>query len=876
VALVPSATAYALAAMNQEVFALPVDMSRRMASNCTTDSRCTFDGLILPLFGESEKNWPNEIRIILYILGLSWTFLGIAVISDIFMAGIEKVTSWKKRVKDPKTGRTVTIYIWNATVANLTLMALGSSAPEILLSLIEITSDNFFLGDLGAGTIVGSAAFNLLVICAVCVMAIPEGEVRYIKQTSVYMITASVSVLAYMWLMFILMATSPNVCEIWEAVLTLLFCPLLVIFAFWADKGYFDRAGKEEETEPLQTIPDDVTQDELAMIEQQIRETHGQALTPEQVVQIMQKKYFTNRSRAYYRHAAMQTTIGGKRKSQITAEAPPDLAVQQVTETSDTAAADKRAGAVVIGFQCARYAFLEDCGHAVLHVVRSGPAHCKATVKYKTRDGTAKGTDDYTTDEGVLTFEPEDTMKILAIKIRDDNAYEENEEFYVDLSDPSVEESASCQAVLSDIPSVCVVIIDDDDPGTLKFKEETIEVFEEAEGSIAEIVVSRIGGASGTVSCKYETENMNAIAGMDYEGVSGKLELGPSVQSAIVQVPIRPKGRFAKAASFILRLTDATGCEFDKETDGGADSCVCHVTIKGHTGETRLNLLKRMESKINSQQALLGHQHYLQNFRDAVFKVVDDDDDEDGDEAAEPSKPGFMDYFTHIVSLPWKVLFAFVPPVDYCGGWLTFFGALVMIAVVTAIVGDMANLVGCTLGIEPEITAITFVALGTSLPDTFASKTAAAMDPYADASIGNVTGSNCVNVFLGLGISWSLAAFYWETQPPTDEWNARVNDASGAYYSIRADVHAYQKGGNAVFVVPAGTLWFNLMVFSANACFAIQHLYARRRKFGGELGGPMKGIMGQYFSATFLVMQWVIYIVASSVWATVNAKSDDC
>lgn len=31
-----------------------------------------------------------------------------------------------------------TVRIWNETVSNLTLMALGSSAPEILLSVIEV------------------------------------------------------------------------------------------------------------------------------------------------------------------------------------------------------------------------------------------------------------------------------------------------------------------------------------------------------------------------------------------------------------------------------------------------------------------------------------------------------------------------------------------------------------------------------------------------------------------------------------------------------------------------------------------------------------------------------------------------------------------
>lgn len=39
------------------------------------------------------------------------------------------------------------------------------------------------------------------------------------------------------------------------------------------------------------------------------------------------------------------------------------------------------------------------------------------------------------------------------------------------------------------------------------------------------------------------------------------------------------------------------------------------------------------------------------------------------------------------------------------------------------------------------MTGITIIALGTSLPDTFASRTAARQDEYADAAIGNVTGN---------------------------------------------------------------------------------------------------------------------------------------
>jgi solute carrier family 8 (sodium/calcium exchanger) len=44
------------------------------------------------------------------------------------------------------------------------------------------------------------------------------------------------------------------------------------------------------------------------------------------------------------------------------------------------------------------------------------------------------------------------------------------------------------------------------------------------------------------------------------------------------------------------------------------------------------------------------------------------------------------------------------------------------------------------------VTSLSLVALGTSLPDTFASMLAIKADDNADNAIGNVTGSNSVNV----------------------------------------------------------------------------------------------------------------------------------
>jgi len=115
----------------------------------------------------------------------------------------------------------------------------------------------------------------------------------------------------------------------------------------------------------------------------------------------------------------------------------------------------------------------------------------------------------------------------------------------------------------------------------------------------------------------------------------------------------------------------------------------------------------------------------------------------------------------HFATIGWKVFFSLVPPANYNGGYPAFVVALSMIGLVTAIVGEIATVLGCCINLKESVTAITFVALGTSLPDTFASMTAARNAEYADAAIGNITGSNSVNVFLGLGLPWAIACTYW-------------------------------------------------------------------------------------------------------------------
>lgn len=97
----------------------------------------------------------------------------------VYCRAIEVITSQTRSIKYTDSDgleRTVDVSVWNPTIANLTLMALGSSAPEILLSVIEtLTNLGSTPGELGPSTIVGSAAFNLMVISAVSIVSVPSG-----------------------------------------------------------------------------------------------------------------------------------------------------------------------------------------------------------------------------------------------------------------------------------------------------------------------------------------------------------------------------------------------------------------------------------------------------------------------------------------------------------------------------------------------------------------------------------------------------------------------------------------------------------------------------------------------------------------------------
>merc|ERR1712128_175835 len=342
---------------------------------------------------------------------------------------------------------------------------------------------------------------------------------------------------------------------------------------------------------------------------------------------------------------------------------------------------------------------------------------------------------------------------------------------------------ANCQ--LGTPHMATIMILDDDHSGIFGFEDSEAEVVESV--GTYELKVQRISGARGKVEIPYTTEDGTAKEGTHYEAQEGELMYENEETEKIISIAITDEESYEKSLIMYVSIGEPRHIAEGKEGEGVDYSELDGKTPEELTEEEKIALLGRpclgantgiqirikeskefknsvdkMMQKANHSM-MAGSSSWLEQFSDA-FTVQDEDEEGEEGEEAEEKMPSCGDYIMHFLTLPWKLIFAFIPPTAIYQGYPTFVIAIGFIGLCTAVIGDVAGHLGCFIYLKDTVNAIAFVALGTSVPDTFASKTAAIEDETADASVGNVTGSNAVNVFLGIGIAWTMAAVYWEAQ----------------------------------------------------------------------------------------------------------------
>lgn len=421
----------------------------------------------------------------------------------------------------------------------------------------------------------------------------------------------------------------------------------------------------------------------------------------------------------------------------------------------------------------------------------------------------------------------------------DDTDYEPDENFLVKLSVSKAGRKGNesdCAFTFFPFKVTNVTIVNDDFPGTFGFADSAYSVEEKGEkgSGFAEVKVLRANGADGEVLVRYKTIDGSAIAGDDYEPAMGELIFKNQENEKLIKVKLIDDGSFEKSENFTIELS-VPGSPANGAKMGENKQVV--VTILGDEDSAMVvtevaKLMQLQLDKLSLNTTSWGEQF------DEAMNIC-------GEEGAEAET---MDYVMHVMTFGWKVLFAIVPPTCYADGWVTFCVALAFVGLLTAFVADIAGIFGCLLGLQDSITAITFVALGTSLPDTFASKTAAVNDDSADASVGNVTGSNSVNVFLGLGLPWLLATIVHT-----------ISDFKSDAVLSKGKVVEFQAG---TYPMIAGSLGFSVILFCVCAVTCISFLYVRRFIFGYELGGNS---LPRNLTGLFFIGLWMIYIVVSSL-----------
>ncbi|XP_050235661.1 magnesium/proton exchanger [Mercurialis annua] len=506
------------------------------------------------LLFRGETSLGVGVRTCLYLLGLAYCFLGLSAITARFFRSMENVVKHSRKVVeiDPDTNAEVVRYekVWNYTIADISLLAFGTSFPQISLATIDAIRNigNLNAGGLGPGTLVGSAAFDLFPIHAVCVVVPKAGELKKISDIGVWLVELFWSFWAYIWLYIILEVWTPNVITLWEALLTVLQYGLLLTHAYAQDKRWPYLSLPIERTErPEEWVPEEVIS---------CKHQHNDYEEYSEIVQVGEED-----SRNVVDIFSIHSPIG------------------------------------------------------------TGPAYEKVL-----------GTDD------------------------------------------TVESSERYSLSEQDVDAVAL------------WKQQFVDA----------IMLER-----------HESRKL-------------------------INIPLR-----------LARI---------------------------------------------SWQLLLA---------------------------------------------PWRLLFAFVPPHHIAHGWIAFICSLLFISGIAYIVTKITDLISCVTGINAYVIAFTALAAGTSWPDLVASKIAAERQLTADSAIANITCSNSVNIYVGIGVPWLINTtynFFAYRQP------LRVQDAAG--------------------------LSFSLLVFFSTSVGCIGVLVYRRLTLGAELGGPR---IWAWATSVYFMLLWLIFIVLSSL-----------
>ena len=171
------------------------------------------------------------------------------------------------------------------------------------------------------------------------------------------------------------------------------------------------------------------------------------------------------------------------------------------------------------------------------------------TVDYSTANGTATSGSDYLSASGTVTFSAGVTTQPVDVTVNGDVIDENNENFFVDLSNAS-------NATIADNQGEGTIL--DDDNSVLSLSINDIEIIEgNGESVIAAFTVSLSAVTDQKVGVAYKTSDGTATGNVDYRSISGELVFLPGETTKIIEILIRSDLEFEEDETFFVNLGDA-------------------------------------------------------------------------------------------------------------------------------------------------------------------------------------------------------------------------------------------------------------------------------------------------------------------------------
>lgn len=413
-----------------------------------------------------------------------------------------------------------------------------------------------------------SAAYNLMIISAVCILSLPKNASSRIKLYKVFMVTCVTSLWAYIWMVIVLQWHSPDEVTLGEALGTLAMFPVLVAVAYWADKEFCvtgfktsrsttsvdsknvaDREFFFGDSDQDQLYDDDgkVNNQKLQNLYHKLTEIAD--LTQEEIALILATKLIQGKqhSRMWYRMRFARAIMGGGNLmpvlnqklqevvaavSDLNSQKPVRMSILRATVTSPETYKKK----AVVEFQAATLAVSEGIGTIPVTIHRTGKEDVGFKINVECFDGTAKKGEQYENVSQEIMFDPYVLEQVVTVKIIDNVQWNPDSNFFLKLT---VQKEFDEKVVPGQTRVIEIIIEDDDKPGKFTFSKRGYLFQENPKKRLGHVVVERADGTDGVVSVSWKVRpgpNCRIVS----PDLAGKLEFKHGEKKKFIEIPFQP------------------------------------------------------------------------------------------------------------------------------------------------------------------------------------------------------------------------------------------------------------------------------------------------------------------------------------------------